>query len=238
MAKKARPWSGRFEEPVDERVKRFTASACFDQRLAKYDIEGSLAHARMLAARRILSRRDLSAIERGLARIRREIDAGAFRWSIDAEDVHLNIERRLVALAGEPGKRLHTARSRNDQVATDLRLWLRDEIDAVEKLLVALEKSLLEKAEQHAGLVMPGFTHLQVAQPVTFGHHLLAYVEMLERDRERLVETSGAARRPCHAGLHAPAGGAAGHLRAPPARLRRDARARPRAASSDSFKNK
>ena len=188
MAKKARPWSGRFEEPVDERVKRFTASASFDKRLAKYDIEGSLAHARMLAARRIVSRRDLRAIERGLARIRREVDAGGFRWSIDAEDVHLNIERRLVALVGEPGKRLHTARSRNDQVATDLRLWLRDEIDAVEKLLVALEKSLLEKAGQHAGLVMPGFTHLQVAQPVTFGHHLLAYVEMLERDRERLLQ--------------------------------------------------
>jgi argininosuccinate lyase len=157
MPKKAKPWSGRFEEPVDERVKRFTASASFDTRLAKYDIDGSLAHARMLAARRILSRRDLGAIERGLARIRREIDAGTFRWSIDAEDVHLNIERRLVALVGEPGKRLHTARSRNDQVATDLRLWLRDEIDAVEKLLVALEKNLLDKAERHAALVMPGF---------------------------------------------------------------------------------
>jgi len=188
MAKKARPWSGRFEEPVDERVKRFTASASFDKRLAKYDIEGSLAHARMLAARRILSRRDLSAIERGLARIRREIDAGAFRWSIDAEDVHLNIERRLVALVGEPGKRLHTARSRNDQVATDLRLWLRDEIDAIAVLLVELQGNLLKQAERHAGLVMPGFTHLQVAQPVTFGHHLLAYVEMLERDRERLLQ--------------------------------------------------
>jgi len=189
MPKKAKPWSGRFEEPVDERVKRFTASASFDKRLAKYDIEGSLAHARMLAARRILSRRDLVAIERGLARIRREIDAGTFRWSIDAEDVHLNIERRLVALVGEPGKRLHTARSRNDQVATDLRLWLRDEIDGIGVLLKSLQRSLLDQAERHAALVMPGFTHLQVAQPVTFGHHLLAYVEMLERDRERLVET-------------------------------------------------
>ena len=188
MPKKAKPWSGRFEEPVDERVKRFTASASFDRRLAKYDIEGSLAHARMLAARRILSRRDLAAIERGLARIGREIDAGRFRWSLDAEDVHLNIERRLVALVGEAGKRLHTARSRNDQVATDLRLWLRDEIDATEDLLVALQKSLLDQAERHAALVMPGFTHLQVAQPVTFGHHLLAYVEMLERDRERLLQ--------------------------------------------------
>jgi argininosuccinate lyase len=187
MAKKARPWSGRFEEPVDERVKRFTASACFDKRLAKYDIEASRAHARMLAARRILSRADLKAIERGLARIAREIEAGRFRWSIDAEDVHLNIERRLVALVGEAGKRLHTARSRNDQVATDVRLWLRDEIDATERLLTDLQKSLIEKAEEHASLVMPGFTHLQVAQPVTFGHHLLAYVEMLERDRERLL---------------------------------------------------
>jgi argininosuccinate lyase len=188
MPKKAKPWSGRFEEPVDERVKRFTASASFDKRLAKYDIEGSLAHARMLAARRILSRRDLGAIERGLARIRREIDAGTFRWSIDAEDVHLNIERRLVALAGEPGKRLHTARSRNDQVATDLRLWLRDEIDATEKLLKNIQKSLLDQAGRHAALVMPGFTHLQVAQPVTFGHHLLAYVEMFERDRQRVLQ--------------------------------------------------
>ncbi len=188
MPKKARPWSGRFEEPVDERVKRFTASASFDKRLAKYDIEGSLAHARMLAARRILSRRDLGAIERGLARIRREIEAGTFRWSIDAEDVHLNIERRLVALAGEAGKRLHTARSRNDQVATDVRLWLRDEIDATEELIRNLQKNLLDQAERHAALVMPGFTHLQVAQPVTFGHHLLAYVEMLERDRERLLQ--------------------------------------------------
>ena len=188
MPKKAKPWSGRFEEPVDERVKRFTASASFDRRLAKYDIEASLAHARMLAARRILSRRDLGAIVRGLGRIRREIESGRFRWSIDAEDVHLNIERRLVALAGEPGKRLHTARSRNDQVATDLRLWLRDEIDAIGVLLKSLQRSLLDQAERHAATVMPGFTHLQVAQPVTFGHHLLAYVEMLERDRERLLQ--------------------------------------------------
>ena len=188
MPKKARPWSGRFEEPVDERVKRFTASASFDKRLAKYDIEGSLAHARMLAARRILSRRDLGAIERGLARIRREIDAGTFRWSIDAEDVHLNIERRLVGLVGEPGKRLHTARSRNDQVATDVRLWLRDEIDATEELIRNIQKNLLDQAERHAALVMPGFTHLQVAQPVTFGHHLLAYVEMFERDRQRVLQ--------------------------------------------------
>ena len=164
-------WSGRFKEPVDEQVKRFTASVAFDRRLAKYDIEGSLAHARMLAAVGILPRRDLAAIERGLGRVRREIESGQFEWSLDAEDVHLNIERRLIALAGDAGKRLHTARSRNDQVATDLRLWLRDEIDQIVKRIVALERALLEQARRHAGLVMPGFTHLQVAQPVTFGHH-------------------------------------------------------------------
>ena len=188
MPKKETRWSGRFREPVDEQVKRFTASVAFDQRLAKYDIEGSLAHARMLAAAGILPRRDLAAIERGLARVRREIEAGTFEWSLDAEDVHLNIERRLTALAGDAGKRLHTARSRNDQVATDLRLWLRDEIDRILQRIVALERALLEQAQRHAGLIMPGFTHLQVAQPVTFGHHLLAYVEMLERDRERLTQ--------------------------------------------------
>jgi len=188
VPKKETRWSGRFKEPVDEQVKRFTASVAFDQRLAKYDIEGSLAHARMLAAAGILPRRDLAAIERGLARVRREIEAGTFDWSLDAEDVHLNIERRLTALVGDAGKRLHTARSRNDQVVTDLRLWLRDEIDQIVKRIVALERALLEQARRHAGLIMPGFTHLQVAQPVTFGHHLLAYVEMLERDRERLTQ--------------------------------------------------
>jgi argininosuccinate lyase len=185
---KKKPWSARFSEPIDELVKRFTASVSFDQRLAQYDIEASLAHARMLAARGIVPRRDLAAIERGLGRIRRDIEAGRFKWSLDAEDVHLNIERRLTALVGDAGKRLHTARSRNDQVATDLRLWLRGEIDQVLKRAAALEGALLEQAGRHAALVMPGFTHLQVAQPVTFGHHLLAYVEMLERDRERLAE--------------------------------------------------
>jgi len=188
VPKKEARWSGRFKEAVDEQVKRFTASVGFDQRLAKYDIEGSLAHARMLAAAGILPRRDLAAIERGLARVRREIESGTFAWSLDAEDVHLNIERRLTALAGDAGKRLHTARSRNDQVATDLRLWLREEIDQILKLIVVLERALLDQAQRHAALVMPGFTHLQVAQPVTFGHHLLAYVEMLERDRERLIQ--------------------------------------------------
>jgi argininosuccinate lyase len=188
MRSKPQLWSGRFNEPLDERVKRFNASVGFDHRLALQDIAGSLAHARMLAARGIITRRDLTAIERGLARIRREVESGRFRWSVDAEDVHLNIERRLTALAGDAGKRLHTARSRNDQVATDLRLWLREEIDEIRAGIATLEKALLAQAERHAALVMPGFTHLQVAQPVTFGHHLLAYVEMLERDRARLAE--------------------------------------------------
>ena len=188
MPKRRSTWSARFSEPVDERVKRFTASIAFDRRLAKYDIQGSLAHARMLAAQRVLSRRDLAAITRGLKRIGREIDQGGLRWSLEAEDVHLNIERRLTALVGDAGKRLHTARSRNDQVATDVRLWLRAEIDLLRALLADLERALLDQAARHAALVMPGFTHLQVAQPVTFGHHLMAYVEMLERDRERLLQ--------------------------------------------------
>ncbi len=188
MPKKRSTWSARFSAPVDERVKRFTASVGFDRRLAKYDIQASRAHARMLAAQGIVTRRDLAAIQRGLARIEREIDAGRFRWSLDAEDVHLNIERRLTALVGDAGKRLHTARSRNDQVATDVRLWLRAEIDALLALLADLQRALIDQAERHAALVMPGFTHLQVAQPVTFGHHLMAYVEMLARDRERFME--------------------------------------------------
>jgi len=188
MPKRRSTWSARFSAPVDERVKRFTASVGFDRRLAKYDIQASRAHARMLAAQGIVTRRDLAAIQRGLTRIEREIDAGRFRWSLDAEDVHLNIERRLTALVGDAGKRLHTARSRNDQVATDVRLWLRDEIDALHALVADLQRALLDQAERHAALVMPGFTHLQVAQPVTFGHHLMAYVEMLERDGERLME--------------------------------------------------
>jgi argininosuccinate lyase len=188
MATKPQPWSGRFRAPVAERVKRFTASVDFDRRLAKQDIAGSLAHARMLAGAGIISKADLRAIERGLARIGGEIRRGQFAWSLEAEDVHLNIERRLTALVGDAGKRLHTARSRNDQVATDLRLWLREEIDAIDALLAALLCALITQAERHAALVMPGFTHLQVAQPVTFGHHLLAYVAMLERDRARLAE--------------------------------------------------
>ncbi|MBX6392211.1 MAG: argininosuccinate lyase, partial [Burkholderiales bacterium] len=186
----ARPttWSGRFSEAVDERVKRYTASVDFDKRLALHDIRGSLAHARMLAAQGILSEADLADIERGMAAIREEILAGKFEWSLDAEDVHLNIERRLTALVGDAGKRLHTGRSRNDQVATDIRLWLRDAIDDIDRLIAALQRALVDLAEKHADTVMPGFTHLQVAQPVSFGHHLLAYYEMLKRDRERLAD--------------------------------------------------
>ncbi len=181
-------WSGRFAEPVAERVQRYTASITFDKRLAEHDIRGSLAHARMLAACAVISKRDLAAIESGMRTILAEVRSGKFKWSLASEDVHLNIERRLTALAGDAGKRLHTARSRNDQVATDVRLWLRDAIDAIDAQLNALQASLLDQAERHAGTVMPGFTHLQVAQPVTFGHHLMAYFEMFARDRERLAD--------------------------------------------------
>jgi argininosuccinate lyase len=181
-------WSGRFTEPVAERVKRYTSSVDFDRRLAVADIAGSLAHARMLGATGVLSRDDLDAIERGMQTIRGEIAHGAFEWSRDDEDVHLNIERRLTALVGDAGKRLHTGRSRNDQVATDLRLWLRGEIDALAGQLKLLRRALIDLAEVHAETIMPGFTHLQVAQPVTFGHHLLAYDAMLARDVERFAD--------------------------------------------------
>jgi argininosuccinate lyase len=181
-------WSGRFGEPVSERVKRYTASVDFDARLAEADIAGSLAHARMLAAVGVLPARDLAAIERGLAMIRGEIAHGEFRWSRDLEDVHFNIEKRLIALVGDAGKRLHTGRSRNDQVATDLRLWLRGAIDAVVDALAGLRRGLIDQAERHADTIMPGYTHLQVAQPVTFGHHLLAYEAMFSRDTERFLD--------------------------------------------------
>ena len=188
LASKSSAWSGRFDEPVADFVLRYTASVSFDQRLAFADIEGSLAHAAMLARQKIISADDLAAIERGLTQVRDEIERGEFDWQLALEDVHLNIEKRLTDLVGDAGKRLHTGRSRNDQVATDLRLWLRGEIDRIVALLRGLQKALVEQAAHHAGTVMPGFTHLQVAQPVTFGHHLLAYVEMFERDRERLVD--------------------------------------------------
>jgi argininosuccinate lyase len=188
LASKSSAWSGRFDEPVADFVLRYTASVGFDRRLAFADIEGSLAHAAMLARAAIISAADLADIERGLAQVRGEIEQGTFEWRLDLEDVHLNIEKRLTDLVGDAGKRLHTGRSRNDQVATDIRLWLRGEVDGLVGLLQRVQAALVEQASRHAATVMPGFTHLQVAQPVTFGHHLLAYVEMFERDRERLVD--------------------------------------------------
>jgi len=181
-------WSGRFSEPVDELVKRFTASVHFDKRLALFDIQGSLAHARMLTEAGLLSAQDLANIELGMERIRGEIAEGKFHWSLDLEDVHMNIERRLTELAGDAGKRLHTARSRNDQVATDIRLYLRDAIDRLIDLVRGMQSALLDLAEKHTETIMPGFTHLQVAQPVSFAHHLMAYHEMLGRDAERLAD--------------------------------------------------
>ena len=178
-------WSGRFAEPMSDIVKRYTASVGFDRRLALVDIQGSLAHARMLVAVGVLSADDLEAIERGMQTIRAEVEHGEFPWSTDFEDVHFNIEKRLIALVGDAGKRLHTGRSRNDQVATDLRLWLREEIDALVDKLGALRRAFIDLAEAHAATIMPGYTHLQVAQPVTFGHHLLAYEAMFARDAER-----------------------------------------------------
>ncbi|HKA44898.1 MAG TPA: argininosuccinate lyase [Burkholderiales bacterium] len=183
-----RPWSGRFGEPVSDLVQRFTASVGFDQRLAEFDIEASGAHARMLHATGIISKNDLAAIEKGLAQVRADIRAGTFPWSLEHEDVHFNIERRLTELVGEPGKRLHTARSRNDQIATDVRLYLRAAIDHVLALIKALQRQLLDLADEHAETVMPGFTHMQPAQPVSLGHHLMAYFEMLARDAQRFAE--------------------------------------------------
>lgn len=188
LTNKDKMWSGRFSEPVSELVARYTASIGFDQRLAEYDIQGSLAHAQMLASQGILSKDDLTAIERGLSQIRNEIRNQQFTWLLELEDVHLNIENRLTALIGDAGKRLHTGRSRNDQIATDIRLFLRDSIDDITILIKAMQYALLNLAEQHVHTVMPGFTHLQVAQPVSFGHHLMAYFEMLKRDIERLVD--------------------------------------------------
>jgi len=181
-------WSGRFTEPVDERVKRFTASIPFDWRLAPFDIRGSLAHAAMLHRIGVLSAQDLSDIRRGLGEILAEFEAGRFEWTLDDEDIHFTIERALTRRIGDAGKRLHTGRSRNDQVATDVRLWLRDAIDRLLVLVRQARTALLDQADRHADTVMPGFTHLQAAQPVTFGHHLMAWQEMLARDAERLAD--------------------------------------------------
>jgi argininosuccinate lyase len=188
FSKKDEAWSARFSEPVSDLVKRYTASVFFDYRLAKVDIQGSLAHAEMLAHQKIISQQDYAEIQRGMTQIQADISAGKFEWLLDLEDVHLNIEKRLTELVGDAGKRLHTGRSRNDQVATDIRLYLRSAIDDIHSLLRDLQIALLQLAEQHADTIMPGFTHMQVAQPVTFGHHMLAYVEMFNRDAERMVD--------------------------------------------------
>jgi argininosuccinate lyase len=186
MGKKA--WSGRFHEPVSELVKQYTASISFDQRLAQCDIQGSLAHAQMLHQAGVLSAEDLSAINAGMQEILQEIAAGKIDWSVDLEDVHMNVEQLLTQKVGDAGKRLHTGRSRNDQVATDIRLWLREEIDHIVELIRDLQSALVDLADNNAEVVMPGFTHMQVAQPVSFGHHMLAYVEMLGRDCERMFD--------------------------------------------------
>ncbi|MBP1206570.1 argininosuccinate lyase [Duganella sp. 1411] len=188
LSKKSEAWSARFNEPVSDLVKRYTASVFFDKRLAKADIQGSLAHAEMLAAQGIISAADRAEIERGMAQISSEIEAGQFEWLLDLEDVHLNIEKRLTELVGDAGKRLHTGRSRNDQVATDIRLYVRSAIDDVVELIGALRGALTDLAEKNADTIMPGFTHMQVAQPITFGHHMLAYVEMFGRDAERMLD--------------------------------------------------
>ncbi|MCB2003883.1 MAG: argininosuccinate lyase [Burkholderiaceae bacterium] len=185
---KSAAWSALFSEPMSDLVKRYTSSVFFDKRLWQVDIAGSLAHAEMLCHQGIISQQDHDAIVAGMATIRSEIEAGQFDWKLDLEDVHLNIEARLTQLAGDAGKRLHTGRSRNDQVATDIRLWLRGEIDLIHGLLLDLQKALVTLAEQNTEVILPGFTHLQVAQPVAFGHHMLAYVEMFARDAERMVD--------------------------------------------------
>jgi len=183
-----KPWAGRFAEPTDSFVEAFTASVDFDRRLYRHDIEGSIAHARMLARQGILAAEECDAIVAGLARIRERIERGEFEWRVGLEDVHMNIESALTADIGIAGKKLHTGRSRNDQVATDVRLWLRDEIALVQTEIRRLQRGLLDLAEREADTVMPGFTHLQTAQPITFGHHLMAWFEMLERDHDRFSD--------------------------------------------------
>src|SRR6201999_4365178 len=181
-------WGGRFAAAPSDIMQAINASLEIDKRLYAQDIAGSLAHSAMLAKKRIISRADGAAIAKGLERIQREIERGKFPFRIEHEDIHLNIEARLAEIIGAPAGRLHTARSRNDQVATDFRLWTREAIDRLDRQMMALQAALIAQAEKHAETIMPGFTHLQVGQPVTFGHHLLAYVEMLGRDRGRLID--------------------------------------------------
>ncbi len=195
LDKKSEAWSALFSEPMSDLVKRYTASVFFDKRLWQADIAGSLAHADMLAAQKIIGEADLASIQKGMAQITSEIESGAFEWKLDLEDVHLNIEARLTQLVGDAGKRLHTGRSRNDQVATDVRLWLRGEIDLIGGLLTDLQLALISLAEKNVDVILPGFTHLQVAQPVSFGHHMLAYVEMFSRDAERMLDIRGRVNR-------------------------------------------
>ena len=183
-----KPWGGRFSEPTDAFVERFTASVGFDQRLYHHDITGSIAHATMLAKVGVLTEAERDQIIEGLKGVKEDIEAGRFEWSVSLEDVHMNIEARLTDRIGITGKKLHTGRSRNDQVATDIRLYLRDEIDVIAEELARLQAGLLDLAEREADTIMPGFTHLQTAQPVTFGHHLLAWYEMLVRDADRLQD--------------------------------------------------
>jgi argininosuccinate lyase len=183
-----KPWGGRFSEPTDAFVEAFTASVGFDQRLYAHDISGSIAHARMLAKVGVLTSEEYEAIVEGLQAIKEEIEAGDFHWDVSLEDVHMNIEARLIRRIGDTGKKLHTGRSRNDQVATDVRLYLREEIDSITEQLLRLQKAIVALAEQHVYTIMPGFTHLQTAQPVSLAHHLLAWFEMLKRDRGRLSD--------------------------------------------------
>ncbi|SIT69517.1 argininosuccinate lyase [Ectothiorhodosinus mongolicus] len=181
-------WGGRFAEPTDAFVEAFTASIRFDWRLYRHDIQGSIAHATMLAHVGILSAEEAQQIIAGLKAIQEDIETGRLQWSVALEDVHMNIESRLIERIGEVGKKLHTGRSRNDQVATDIRLWLRDSIDLLSAELRRLQQGLLDLAEREAHTIMPGFTHLQTAQPITFGHHMMAWFEMLERDHARLAD--------------------------------------------------
>ena len=188
MSKSKKLWGGRFEESTDAFVEQFTASISFDYKLAHHDIKGSIAHATMLAKVGVLTSEEKELIVNGLNSIKEEIEAGAFEWSVSLEDVHMNIESRLISKIGDTGKKLHTGRSRNDQVATDMRLYLREEIDTILQGITAIQNALLDLAEREFDTIMPGFTHLQSAQPITFGHHMMAWFEMLKRDHARFQD--------------------------------------------------
>ena len=182
-------WGGRFTQPTDADVEQFSSSVAFDKRLYRQDIAGSIAHARMLYKVGILKEAEFRAIAEGLERILGQIESDTFQWSVELEDVHMNIEQRLTDEIGEAGKKLHTGRSRNDQIATDLRLYVRDAVDTIVTELSSFQNTLLDRAEAEAHTIMPGYTHLQVAQPITLGHHLMAWFEMLDRDRQRFLDS-------------------------------------------------